>query len=80
VDSATGRRTLIVGCGISGPVLAMFLWRAGLEPVVYEERLEPNDEADYFLNLAPNGVAVLDALGVMTTPFEAGRATGNRPE
>jgi len=53
-----------LGCGISGPVLAMFLRRAGLEPVVYEGRPEPNDEAGYFLNLAPNGVAGLDALGV----------------
>jgi len=42
----------------------MFLRRAGLEPVVYEGRPEPNDEAGYFLNLAPNGVAGLDALGV----------------
>jgi plastocyanin len=53
-----------LGCGISGPVLAMFLRRAGLEPVVYEGRPEPNDEAGYFLSLAPNGVAGLDALGV----------------
>jgi len=42
----------------------MFLRRAGIEPVVYEGRPEPNDEAGYFLNLAPNGVGVLDALGV----------------
>lgn len=62
--NATGRRALIVGCGISGPVLAMFLQSAGMEPVVYEGRTRPNDEAGYFLNLAPNGVAVLDTLGV----------------
>ncbi|HEV8044597.1 MAG TPA: NAD(P)/FAD-dependent oxidoreductase [Rubrobacter sp.] len=59
-----GRGALIVGCGIAGPVLAMFLQRAGITPVVYEGRLEPNDEAGFFLNLAPNGVAVLDTLGI----------------
>ena len=58
------KKALIVGCGIAGPVLAMFLQRAGIDAVVYEGRPEPNDEAGYFLNLAPNGVAVLDTLGI----------------
>jgi 2-polyprenyl-6-methoxyphenol hydroxylase-like FAD-dependent oxidoreductase len=61
---ANGRKALIIGCGISGPVLAMFLRRAGIEPVIYEGRPEPDDGAGYFLNLAPNGVAVLDTLGI----------------
>lgn len=60
----TGRKAIIVGCGIAGPVLAMFLQRAGISPVVYEGRLEPGDEAGAFLNLAPNGLAVLDTLGI----------------
>ncbi len=55
---------MIVGCGIAGPVLAMFLQRAGITPVVYEGRPEPKDEAGAFLNLAPNGLAVLDTLGI----------------
>jgi 2-polyprenyl-6-methoxyphenol hydroxylase-like FAD-dependent oxidoreductase len=42
----------------------MFLRRAGIEPVIYEGRPEPDDGAGYFLNLAPNGVAVLDTLGI----------------
>ena len=58
------RRVLISGCGVAGPVLAMFLRRAGMDPVVYEGRAEPDDAAGYFINLAPNGVAVLDALGI----------------
>ena len=62
--SAGGRRAIIVGGGIAGPVLAMFLRKAGLEPVVYEGRAEPDDHAGYFLNLAPNGLAVLGALGL----------------
>lgn len=60
----TGRRALIVGCGIAGPVLAMFLQRAGINPIVYEGRPEPKDEAGAFLNLAPNGLAELDTLGI----------------
>jgi 2-polyprenyl-6-methoxyphenol hydroxylase-like FAD-dependent oxidoreductase len=42
----------------------MFLRRAGITPVVYEGQQEPNDEVGAFLNLAPNGVAVLDTLGI----------------
>jgi FAD-dependent urate hydroxylase len=57
-------KVLITGGGIAGPVLAMFLQRAGLEPVVYEGRSTPDDRAGAFLNLAPNGLAVLDTLGV----------------
>ena len=62
--STTTRTALIVGAGIAGPVLAMFLQRAGITPVVYEGRPAPDDEAGAFLNLAPNGVAVLRTLGV----------------
>jgi FAD-dependent urate hydroxylase len=75
VANAAGRRALIVGCGISGPVLAMFLRRAGMEPVVYEGRPEPNDEAGYFLNLAPNGVAVLETLGIKDEVLARGTPT-----
>ncbi|MFP2924838.1 FAD-dependent oxidoreductase [Pyxidicoccus sp. 3LG] len=57
-------RALIVGCGIAGPVVAMALQRAGLEPVIYEAQSGPMDEAGAFLNLAPNGVNALKALGL----------------
>ena len=60
----TERKSLIVGCGIAGPVLAMFLMRAGIDPAIYEGRPEPKDEAGFFLNLAPNGLDVLDTLGI----------------
>ena len=70
-----GRKALIIGCGISGPVLAMFLRRAGIEPVIYEGRPEPDDRAGYFLNLAPNGVAVLDTLGIKDEVLEHGTPT-----
>ncbi|MBA3474693.1 MAG: FAD-dependent monooxygenase [Rubrobacter sp.] len=60
----TKRKALIVGCGIAGPVLAMFLKWAGIDPVIYEGWPEPKDEAGFFLNLAPNGLDVLDKLGI----------------
>lgn len=69
------KRALISGGGIAGPVLAMFLHQAGIEAVVYEGRPEPDDEAGAFLNLAPNGLAVLDALGLRREVEAAGTPT-----
>ncbi|HET9141283.1 FAD-dependent oxidoreductase [Actinophytocola sp.] len=58
------RRALIIGCGISGPVLAMFLHRAGFRPVVYERRSESVSGGGGSFNLAPNGLDVLRTLGL----------------
>ena len=58
------RTALIIGSGIAGPALAMFLQRAGLKSTVFEARWEPNDAAGAFLNLAPNGLDVLKSLGI----------------
>ena len=74
-EASEQKKALIVGGGISGPVLAMFLKEVGIESVVYEGRPEPNDEAGAFLNLAPNGLAVLDALGVREESEAAGTPT-----
>jgi 2-polyprenyl-6-methoxyphenol hydroxylase-like FAD-dependent oxidoreductase len=58
------KKALIIGCGIAGPVLAMFLQRAGITATVYEGWPEPRDDEGAFLNLAPNGLDVLDTLGI----------------
>jgi FAD-dependent urate hydroxylase len=58
------RRVLIAGGGIAGPILASFLRRIGVTPVIYEAQPEPRDEAGAFLNLSPNGLAVLETLGL----------------
>ena len=55
---------VIVGAGIGGPALSIALKRAGIESIVYEASEEPRDNAGAFLNLAPNGLAVLQALGL----------------
>lgn len=57
-------KVLIVGGGIAGPALAIALRRANIASVVYEASRVPRDEAGAFLNLAPNGLNVLRALGV----------------
>ena len=55
---------IIIGAGIAGPALGIALRRAGFEAVVYETHAAPRDNAGAFLNLAPNGLSVLRALGV----------------
>ena len=34
--SGAPKRGLIIGCGIAGPVVAMFLRRIGIEAAIYE--------------------------------------------
>src|SRR5262252_9265895 len=61
---AAAGRVLIAGGGIAGPALAIALRRAGLDAVVYEASPAPRDAAGAFLNLAPNGLRALRALGL----------------
>jgi 2-polyprenyl-6-methoxyphenol hydroxylase-like FAD-dependent oxidoreductase len=55
---------VIAGGGIAGPAVGIALVRAGIDAVVCEASPLPRDDAGVFLNLAPNGVAALRALGV----------------
>ncbi|MGH9209231.1 MAG: FAD-dependent oxidoreductase [Acidimicrobiales bacterium] len=75
--AAETRRALIIGAGIAGPVLGMFLRRVGMESTVFEGWPGPRDETGAFLNLAPNGRAVLDALGIGGEVDAAGTPTTN---
>jgi 2-polyprenyl-6-methoxyphenol hydroxylase-like FAD-dependent oxidoreductase len=58
------RKALIIGCGIAGPAVALFFKRAGIEAEIYEAQHQPNDYAGLFLNVASNGLAVLQTLGL----------------
>ena len=61
-------RALIVGAGIAGPVTAMALQKAGLEPVIYEAYGRGADGVGAFLTLATNGLealALLDLDGIV---------------
>jgi len=54
---------LSIGGGIAGPALALFLKRAGVSQAVYEA-YDSGDGVGAGLGLAPNGMNVLDALGL----------------
>jgi 2-polyprenyl-6-methoxyphenol hydroxylase-like FAD-dependent oxidoreductase len=59
-------QVLIIGAGIAGPALGIALRRAGIASTVYEADDAPRDNAGVFLNVAPNGLSVLRALGLET--------------
>jgi len=58
------QKVLVIGCGIAGPALAIFLKRIGLEPIIFEAEESPNDYAGLFLNLSRNGLRIADELGI----------------
>jgi 2-polyprenyl-6-methoxyphenol hydroxylase-like FAD-dependent oxidoreductase len=57
-------RALIIGGGIAGPVLALFLQKAGFRAQIFEASEGPRDVGGA-LGLAPNGMHVLAAAGVI---------------
>lgn len=67
---STSHRVIIVGGGIAGPALALFLQRAGLDARVFEA-YPPSDGVGGGFQIAPNGVRVLEALG-LAAPVAAG--------
>ena len=62
--NAPKRKALIIGCGVAGPAVALFLTRAGLDVEVFEARSAAEEDVGFFLNLAPNGMNVLKTLGI----------------
>jgi 2-polyprenyl-6-methoxyphenol hydroxylase-like FAD-dependent oxidoreductase len=76
VKTQGSRRTaLVIGCGIGGPVAAMALQQAGIEPTIFEAREESADFAGLFLNLASNGLDALDAIHAQDGVLAQGDAT-----
>jgi 2-polyprenyl-6-methoxyphenol hydroxylase-like FAD-dependent oxidoreductase len=56
-------RAIIVGGGIAGPAISLFLKGSGIEPHIFEAYGEPATIGGGF-QIAPNGMRVLDALGL----------------
>jgi 2-polyprenyl-6-methoxyphenol hydroxylase-like FAD-dependent oxidoreductase len=76
VNARWGKRTaVVIGCGIAGPVVAMALKRAGIEPVIYEAHDGSADYVGTFLNTASNGLAALRLLGADTQVLADGFPT-----
>jgi 2-polyprenyl-6-methoxyphenol hydroxylase-like FAD-dependent oxidoreductase len=65
------KKALIIGCGVAGPALALFLKRAGIEAEIYEARTTLEG---FSLSLSCNGIAVLQELGLAHAAFAEGSA------
>jgi len=68
------KKALIIGGGIGGPALALFLKRAGIEAEIYEAREKPEG---YSLIMASNGMQVLHELELDHAVFVEGSAVSD---
>jgi 2-polyprenyl-6-methoxyphenol hydroxylase-like FAD-dependent oxidoreductase len=74
----TNKKALIIGGGIAGPVTAMALQRAGIEPIVYEAYgKDAGIDAGAFLTVAVNGLDALRTLDAHEPVLDAGFPTKN---
>ena len=64
--------TLVAGAGIGGLALGIALSRVGIESEIHESWPEPTPGAGAFLNLSPNGLKALQAIGVANSAADAG--------
>ncbi|MFB7241925.1 FAD-dependent monooxygenase [Streptomyces populi] len=71
-NSTPRRRVAVVGAGITGPLLSLCLVRLGFEVDLYEAYMRRAQDVGSFLNLAPNGRAVLERLGLADRVLEQG--------
>jgi 2-polyprenyl-6-methoxyphenol hydroxylase-like FAD-dependent oxidoreductase len=62
---------IVIGGGIAGPALSLFLQRRGIEPQCFEAHHEPATIGGGF-QIAPNGIRVLSALGLAERVAAAG--------
>jgi 2-polyprenyl-6-methoxyphenol hydroxylase-like FAD-dependent oxidoreductase len=69
------KRALIIGGGVAGPVLALFLRRAGFAPEIFEATTSPT-AAGGALGLAPNGMNVLAAANLVEQVRDASVTAG----
>jgi len=60
-------RVLIIGGGIAGPTLGMFLQRVGIEAEICEARTSALPDEGAFMGVAPNGMHVLRQLDLAPT-------------
>src|SRR5215470_6262987 len=64
-------RAIVIGGGIAGPAVSLFLQRGGIEPQIFEAYAGPTTIGGGF-QIAPNGMRVLAALGLAEEVTRAG--------
>src|SRR5262245_5323945 len=64
-------RAIVIGGGIAGPALSLFLQRGGIVPQIFEAYPEPATIGGGF-QIAPNGMRVMAALGLADRVAAAG--------
>src|SRR5579862_1192397 len=67
-------RAIVIGGGIAGPALSLFLRRAGIEPLTFEAYPQPTTIGGGF-QIAPNGMRALAALGIPERIAASGAVT-----
>jgi 2-polyprenyl-6-methoxyphenol hydroxylase-like FAD-dependent oxidoreductase len=67
----THRRAIVIGGGIAGPAVSLFLQRSGIVPQIFEAYPEPATIGGGF-HIAPNGMRVLANLGLAERVADAG--------
>ncbi|MBW0434931.1 FAD-dependent monooxygenase [Leptospira yasudae] len=75
-QSKKTNRVMIIGGGIAGPTLALFLKKAGIASEVYEAHPESDGVGGGF-NVASNGIGILAELGLADAVIQAGTKTPN---
>lgn len=70
-DMKPTSRAIVIGGGIAGPAVSLFLQRGGVEPQLFEAYAEPSTIGGGF-QIAPNGMRVLNALGLADQVAAAG--------
>ncbi|MFI9504349.1 FAD-dependent monooxygenase [Nocardia sp. NPDC052566] len=77
MGDTTMKKALIIGGGIAGPVTAMALQRAGLEPIVCEAYQEAAaEQIGAYLTVAVNGLSALSLIDAHHVVTETGHPTG----
>lgn len=66
------KQAIIIGCGITGPILALSLKQAGINSVIYEAEKTPLDHIGLVIYLGPSGGNVLRTLGLYDKVKQAG--------
>jgi len=75
-DMKHASQAIVIGGGIAGPAASLFLRRAGIESQIFEAYPRPATIGGGF-QIAPNGMRVLDALGLADQVRAAGIASSD---